>query len=163
VGAAGSSHRDEVAGRSDPRLSLEGTVNGSNRDSLMVRVGVRAAVIVGALMVAAGFGVAASRATDTTATATTPTETAPGNTVTVTTSVPEPTITETVTTPAPPARTVTLTVAPPTSTTTQSDQSSSVDWGWVAFGVLAFGLFVGGIVWWLRGRHDRCRPTAPSP
>lgn len=132
------------------------------------RVGV--ALVAAALTVALSWwGVGVSLAADTTTPVTTPptvpADTTPADTLTVTTTVPEPPSTETVTRPAPPPRTVTLTVAPPSTTaaSTQSDQAdSSVDWGWVAFGVLAFGLLVGGIVWWWRGRHDPQAPT-PSP
>ena len=89
----------------------------------------------------------------TTPTAPPPSETAPAETFTIT----EPPVTETVTTPALPPRTVTLTVAQPSETATSDD---STDWGWVAFGVLAFGLVVGGVVWWWRGRHQK-RDAAP--
>jgi cobalamin biosynthesis Mg chelatase CobN len=35
---------------------------------------------------------------------------------------------------------------------TQED-SSSTQWGWIAFGILALGVIVFAIVWWIRRRH----------
>src|SRR5262249_26147689 len=40
-----------------------------------------------------------------------------------------------------------------------SGEEDSTDWGWVAFAILAFGVCVGAIVWWWRGRH----PATPPP
>lgn len=36
---------------------------------------------------------------------------------------------------------------------TQEEDSSSTQWGWIAFGILALGVIVFAIVWWIRRRH----------
>jgi cobalamin biosynthesis Mg chelatase CobN len=36
---------------------------------------------------------------------------------------------------------------------TQEQDSSSTQWGWIAFGILALGVIVFAIVWWIRRRH----------
>jgi hypothetical protein len=90
--------------------------------------------------------------------------------------------TATRTTPSPP--TVTRTVATTTVSVTQSEttvvapiapvttvvtttavvavaettEPESTQWGWISFGILAAAVIVAGIVWWLRGRHDRGAP-----
>jgi len=43
-----------------------------------------------------------------------------------------------------------------------NEEPESTDWGWVAFAILAFGLLVGGLVWWWRGRHKDKSAGAPS-
>jgi hypothetical protein len=44
----------------------------------------------------------------------------------------------------------------------QPPESSGTDWGWVAFGILAFGLIVGGIAWWWKGRRDKRAGASPA-
>ena len=37
----------------------------------------------------------------------------------------------------------------------QPEESGKTDWGWVAFAILAFGVLVGGLVWWWKRQAPR--------
>jgi cobalamin biosynthesis Mg chelatase CobN len=96
-----------------------------------------------------------------------------------TSASPEPaepsTVTQTTVVQAPPAQTSTATdtgvsaagaaaAGAAVAATTQTEASTdTTDWGWIAFAILAAVVLVGGLVWWLRGRHDRSAPGAPAP
>jgi len=43
--------------------------------------------------------------------------------------------------------------------TTSETESSSTDWGWVAFGILAAAVIGGGTVLWVRKRHAHPKET----
>jgi tellurite resistance protein TehA-like permease len=47
-------------------------------------------------------------------------------------------------------------------TANQEEPTSSTPWGWIAFGILATAVAVGGLVWWLKRRHDKGPPAAPG-
>jgi len=34
------------------------------------------------------------------------------------------------------------------------ETESTTQWGWIAFGILAAAVLIGGIVWWIRRRHN---------
>ena len=36
-----------------------------------------------------------------------------------------------------------------------SQQQTSTQWGWIAFGILAAVVIVGGVVWWFRRRRAK--------
>ena len=44
----------------------------------------------------------------------------------------------------------------------QQPESESTPWGWIAFGILALAVLAGGIVWFVRRRHDGGTPSAPA-
>ncbi len=41
--------------------------------------------------------------------------------------------------------------------------TSSTQWGWIAFGILAFAGIVGGVVWWIRRSKAHKASTSPPP
>ena len=45
----------------------------------------------------------------------------------------------------------------------QDDESSSTQWGWIAFGILAGAVLIGGIVWWWRRRSANANTKTPGP
>jgi hypothetical protein len=95
------------------------------------------------------------------------TETAPAETVTVVqteTAVAQPPP------PPPPPPTTTAGVNPAAAAAAgaavaqkNAEQPSSTDWGWIAFGILAATVLVGGIVWWLRSRSAKKRGGDAPP
>src|SRR4051812_16524139 len=123
----------------------------------------RAALVVAVAAVAlvAGVGQAAARASA----EGTPTETAQvtspevpaATTARELTRTVEQTVTETV--PAPPASvTVTHTL---TTADVPESTSSSTQWGWIAFGILAAAVIIGAIVMLVRGRSSGKDEEAP--
>jgi cell division septation protein DedD len=118
-------------------------------------------------------GTLTSGGTRTTPTRSTPTVTAPTrSTATVTESQ-----TTTVVAVTPPPATTTTTGATTTSggvspaaaaaaaaaAASQDDESSSTQWGWIAFGILAGAVLIGGIVWWWRRRSANANTKTPGP
>ena len=114
-----------------------------------------------------------STPTVTAPTRSTPTVTAPTrSTATVTESQ-----TTTVVAVTPPPATTTTTGATTTSggvspaaaaaaaaaAASQDDESSSTQWGWIAFGILAGAVLIGGIVWWWRRRSANAKTKTPGP
>ena len=113
-----------------------------------------------------------STPTVTAPTRSTPTVTAPTrSTATVTESQ-----TTTVVAVTPPPATTTTTGATTTSggvspaaaaaaaaAASQDDESSSTQWGWIAFGILAGAVLIGGIVWWWRRRSAHANTKTPGP
>lgn len=106
-----------------------------------------------------------------------PADTAPAVTETET-ETETVTVTETApaeTTSAPAVETVTVTTtegvtpaaaaAAAAAASEGDDGLTSTEWGWVAFGLLAFAVVVGGIVWWLRKRSAAAtqRDETPPP
>jgi cobalamin biosynthesis Mg chelatase CobN len=98
-----------------------------------------------------------------TPTTVTVTETQPGTTVTTTEQ-------ETVERPTTVVQTATVVETAPTPTTTgvspgaaavagaaaasnNTETTEETPWGWIAFGILALAVLVGGAVWWFRRRH----------
>ena len=45
----------------------------------------------------------------------------------------------------------------------QSEETESTPWGWIAFGILAAGVVIFAIVWLVRRKHDDAPPSAPAP
>jgi cobalamin biosynthesis Mg chelatase CobN len=45
----------------------------------------------------------------------------------------------------------------------EESDTSSTQWGWIAFGILAFAGVVGGVVWWIRRSKGHKAPTSPPP
>ena len=104
------------------------------------------------------------------------TETLPASTVTVikTQTQTQPVTTETLpaTTETLPATTVTTTAVNPAAaaaagaavaTANQAEPAEETPWGWIAFGILAAAVLIGGLVWWLRKRAERKKSEAESP
>jgi hypothetical protein len=94
------------------------------------------------------------------------TETLPAKVVTVTQTQTLPVSTETLpaTTQTLPATTVTTTAVNPAAaaaagaavaTANQEEPAEETPWGWIAFGILAAAVLIGGVVWWLRRRSAR--------
>jgi len=44
----------------------------------------------------------------------------------------------------------------------QSQETESTPWGWIAFGILAAGIVIFAIVWLVRRKHDDGSPSAPA-
>ena len=44
-----------------------------------------------------------------------------------------------------------------------NEETSGTQWGWIAFGVLAAAVLVGGLVWWLRKRHSAPTDGGSAP
>jgi len=102
------------------------------------------------------------------------TETLPARTVTVATTETLPATTETLpaTTATLPATTVTTTIVNPAgaaaagaavASASQEEPAEETPWGWIAFGILAAVVLIGGLVWWLRKRAERKKAEAESP
>jgi len=45
----------------------------------------------------------------------------------------------------------------------EAAESSSTQWGWIAFGILAFAAVVVGVVWWIRRSKSHGEQTSPPP
>jgi hypothetical protein len=46
---------------------------------------------------------------------------------------------------------------------TEQPETSSTQWGWIAFGILAFAVVVGGVVWLIRRSKGHKETTSPPP
>ena len=133
-------------------------------------------------LAACGGGNGSAGGTRTTPTRSTPSVTTPTrSTPTVTASTRSTqTVTESQTTTVvavtPPPATTTVSSATTTSgvspaaaaaaaaaAASQNEESSSTQWGWIAFGILAGAVLIGGIVWWWRRHSAQAKTKTPGP
>jgi hypothetical protein len=172
------------------RVTVERVVPGGRVKSIRIAARLSAAAILGLLglfasvLLFAHAGKAASLDAVATVTSSVPAETGP-----VTVTAPPATLTETV--PGAtierivPAETVTIAQTETTTVTEtsaiavvrpgaaaaagaaaankQASDTSSTQWGWIAFGILAFAGIVGGVVWWIRRSKGHKAHASPPP
>ncbi|HEX4520943.1 MAG TPA: hypothetical protein VH063_15290 [Gaiellaceae bacterium] len=137
----------------------------------MIRPALTAWAVAAALALALpAFGTAAGSAPATTTTAadtettttapetTETTESTPTETTTETTTTTPETTTETTTTETTPTNTIGTGGAVIVGAKAAESSSSSDEWGWIAFGILAACVVVFGIVWFVRRHRHRAAP-----